>query len=382
MVVPPRRLRLYADKNYIPKGKTHVTLLAPFWGRQTEDLDVIYHRRFDHFLEIGHSLFEMTSLDEADYAVLPSDWDTVEDDPKLPLAFAEKARQAGKDVIVFLWGPSLESVPIENSIVFRNSMLGSTRKRTEFPVPYWFEDFVEEYLDNKQVIRQKVAKPTVGFCGFAEPLNPTPQQALINLARKSRAALTGKTGNKAAGVFGRAIRTRAMQILDRNPNIATNFIIKDRFWAGAITPDGKPDNARLQASRQEYLRNMLDSDYVLVIRGAGNASFRLFETLCSGRIPILVDTDCVLPYEEHVDWKKYCVWVDQTELASIADKVLDFHNKLSASDFVELQHACRAFWKDWLSPAGFFQHFHLHFQGELAPRGSQPVSPAQVAHQR
>ena len=231
MSIPFRRLRLYSDKNYIPKDKTHVTLLAPFWGKQTEDLDVLYHRRFDHFLEIGASLFEMTSLDQADYAVLPTDWDTVEDDAKLPLAFAEKARQAGKDVIVFLWGPSLEPVPIENSIVFRNSMLRSTRKPTEFPVPYWFEDFVEEYLDNKLAIRQKADKPTVGFCGFAEPLKPTPQQTLVNLARKSRATLTGKTGNKAAGAFGRAIRTRAMQILDHSPNVRTNFIIKDHFWA-------------------------------------------------------------------------------------------------------------------------------------------------------
>ena len=73
--------------------------------------------------------------------------------------------------------------------------------------------------------------------------------------------------------------------------------------------------------RQEYLHNMIDSDYMLVIRGAGNASFRLFETLCSGRIPVLVDTDCVLPYEEQVDWKQYCVWVDQTELPYIAEKV-------------------------------------------------------------
>lgn len=377
-MVVSRRLRLYSDKNYIPKGKTHVTLLAPFWGRQTEDLDVLYHHRFDHYLETGASLFEMVPLEQADYAVLPTDWDTVEEDAKLPLAFAEKARQAGKDVIVFLWGPSLEPVPIENAIVFRNSMLRSTHKRTEFPVPYWFEDFVEEYLDNQLVIRQKADKPTVGFCGFAEPLNPTPQQALVNLARKSRAVLTGKTGNKAAGVFGRAIRTHAMQILDRSPNVRTNFIIKDRFWAGAVSPDGKADAARLRASRQEYLRNMLDSDYVLVVRGAGNASFRLFETLCSGRIPILVDTDCVLPYEEHVDWKQYCVWVDYSELPDIAEKVATFHHHLSAKDFVELQHACRTFWKEWLSPEGFFKHFHLHFQGELAPRASQPTRAASV----
>jgi len=49
-------------------------------------------------------------------------------------------------------------------------------------------------------------------------------------------------------------------------------------------------------------------------------SYRLYEALCCGRIPVFIDTDCVLPYDFMIDWKKYFVWVDQSELPLIAEK--------------------------------------------------------------
>ncbi|PMB11082.1 exostosin, partial [Fischerella thermalis CCMEE 5282] len=74
-----------------------------------------------------------------------------------------------------------------------------------------------------------------------------------------------------------------------------------------------------------------------------------------------VDTDCVLPYDFKIDWKKYCVWVYSKDLPQIAEKVAEFHNNLSPEQFVELQYDCRQIWKDWLSYEGFFNNFWQHF---------------------
>jgi len=161
--------------------------------------------------------------------------------------------------------------------------------------------------------------------------------------------------------MGRALRTEALRILSQSRAVDTNFIIRDRFWAGAVSADGRADPDKLRQARREYLQNMTDTDYTLCTRGAGNASFRLYETLCCGRIPLFIDTDAVVPYDFSVDWKRYCVWVDQSEIPYIAEKVLEFHNKLSPQDFIDLQHECRKLWEEWLSPEGFFAHFHLHF---------------------
>jgi hypothetical protein len=142
--------------------------------------------------------------------------------------------------------------------------------------------------------------------------------------------------------------------------VRSNFILRNGWFNGAFVGDF--NMARLQRSRAEYLENMLGSDYILCARGYGNCSIRLYETLCCGRIPVFINTDCVLPYEGWVDWKRYCVWVEEEELPRVADIVADFHERLSPDEFLDLQRSCRRLWEDWLSPHGFFKNFHRHFQ--------------------
>ena len=89
---------------------------------------------------------------------------------------------------------------------------------------------------------------------------------------------------------------------------------------------------------------------------------------------IFVNTDCVLPYDFAIDWKKYCVWVEESELSSIAEKVLDFHSKLSDREFVELQYECRNLWEKWLSPEGFFKNIYRHLNGYAEAKSPQYVA--------
>ena len=119
----------------------------------------------------------------------------------------------------------------------------------------------------------------------------------------------------------------------------------------------------------EFLQNLLESDYVLCARGYGNYSHRLYEALACGRIPLFIDTDCVLPFDFAIDWKRFCVWVDQVDLRSVADRVAEFHASISGEEFEELQVACRRLWEEWLSPEAFFANFHRHLDvmgGDLA----------------
>ncbi|NEP12115.1 MAG: exostosin family protein [Symploca sp. SIO2C1] len=105
---------------------------------------------------------------------------------------------------------------------------------------------------------------------------------------------------------------------------------------------------------------MIQSDYILCCRGSGNYSYRLYETLCMGRIPIFINTDCTLPYDFLIDWKEYCVWIEESEIDQASSKLIDFHNSLSEKDFINLQYKCREIWLKWLSPEGFFSNFYHH----------------------
>src|SRR5919108_319285 len=140
-------------------------------------------------------------------------------------------------------------------------------------------------------------------------------------------------------------RAEALRRLATSNRVATNFLVRRSFLGGAIKA-GNVDAKTMQQVRREYVENMVESDYVLCARGAGNFSYRLYETLSCGRIPVFVDTDCVLPYEWVIDWRAHCVWVDAGELGQIGPRVLEFHESLSDDDFVELQRRCRELWEE------------------------------------
>jgi hypothetical protein len=125
--------------------------------------------------------------------------------------------------------------------------------------------------------------------------------------------------------------------------VTTNFIYRKHYRAGATTPSER------QKTTQEYFKNIKNSDYVLCVRGAGNFSVRLYETLMMGRIPVFVDTDCLLPLENSIAWKEHCVWVSWKDRHLIANKVIDFHDALTDEAFKELQLKNRVLWKETLS---------------------------------
>ncbi len=162
--------------------------------------------------------------------------------------------------------------------------------------------------------QSKPDMPTVGFCGLAGYSGWG-----TNFAGRVRAvARRTRHGSREL-----TARERALMMLAKDESIISNFVIRDRFWGGVGGADGSP-RLRMKA-RLDYVHNMVESDYILCARGGGNFSYRLYETLSAGRIPVFIDTDCVLPYDDLVDWKQHCVWIDESEIPEIGAKILDFH---------------------------------------------------------
>jgi hypothetical protein len=153
--------------------------------------------------------------------------------------------------------------------------------------------------------------------------------------------------------------------LAADPRVETRFISRRRYWAGYWAKKKDP----FHVTRLELVNNIRDTNYTVCMRGGGNFSVRLYETLCLGRIPVFVDTDCILPYDQVVDWKRYCVWIDSSEVSSISRKIIEFHNALSSEEFVARQQECHRFWQDWLSVDGYWNQFWHHF----ATRSASPL---------
>ena len=363
MTSPPT-LKLFSDKCYLPAQENPTPILYPFWGKPSEDPKDPFSGRYDKYIKVGHSFSQIVNLSEADIAVYPRSWGAVLADEEAQMQatqFAEQARQAGVPTVIFFLGDLNKEVPVNNSVVFRTSLSRSKRRANEFAMPAWSEDFIEKYLGGEAPIRPKRPKPVIGFCGFAEPFSIPFSWKLKRCIRGLLNFVGVKKTVPSLVNPGYFIRTRAIRLLTDSTLVEGNFQIRKQFLAGALRCGGTVDTDVMRRVRKEFVQNMVESDYILCSRGWGNYSYRFYETLSCGRIPVFVDTDCFLPYHHDIDWQKYCVWVDESEIQDIAEKVAQFHDRLSPDEFVNLQRKCRKLWEEWLSPQGFFSNFYRHF---------------------
>jgi hypothetical protein len=369
------KLKIFSDQSCLPRGKAYESILYPFWGKPLENPIQPQSGIFDNYVEVGNSLFELTPLEDATLAIVPSNWEPAlsSGEQSLSIQFIEKVKQAGKLSVSFFGGDcSHLDLPIETDITFRHSLYRSIRKATDFAMPAWSEDFVKKYLSNQLPIRKKQSKPVVGFCGFAAKQNI--KTYLKFLAYKGKKIISSQGSIIPPYSIGHVLRTKALPILTKNPEVKTNFIERDRpvFF-------NQQDVNFQKKLREEFVQNMVESDYIFCCRGSGNYSFRFYEALSCGRIPVFIDTDCVLPYEFEIDWKKYCVWINESELPLIAEKLAEFHEKLSPQDFVNLQYECRRIWEQRIAPEGFFANIYRHIPITLSAQGKESRIPSGTA---
>ena len=81
-----------------------------------------------------------------------------------------------------------------------------------------------------------------------------------------------------------------------------------------------------------------------------------------GRIPLLIDTGCVLPFDFLHRYSDYCIIVPEYRIPEAGRIVAEFHASLSAQGYLDLQQRIRDFWGEWLSPEGFFGKLPLHWR--------------------
>lgn len=334
----PGKLNLYTEKEILPSINSHTFLLLPFYGNYFSDnLDPDYGR-FDEYVNNAESIFNITQIPEkADYFLLPFGYTDNSSDNLIMNAFIEKGKSFGKKTIIFFNSDEDFPIHLNDVIIFRTSFNKSNGQSSTYALPGWSKDFLNYFPNKKFDTLKPETKPTVSYCGYIDFEN-------LNWLMNIRLFLSRNSPD--IETKSKARRGKACRKLRSNDNIICNFIIRNGFWAQGI-------NDKLSA-RTEYAHNIIDSLYGLAIRGAGNFSYRLFEILSAGRIPLFVNTDCALPYESLIDWKKHVVWVEENEISKIDKILIDFHKSKSFEELNEIQRNNRKLYEQFLSPLGFY----------------------------
>lgn len=357
-------LKVYTDLKYLPSNCMPVTMLDPLWpGKSFENYGEhnLQTHRLDVYKQRFSELFEFTDITQSDFAVFPAAWELSRHQEGIAKLAALRAfaQAYQKKVIVFVGGDLPANLPFDDLFVFHTSLVAAQKKPNEYGMPALIEDLAATQLMGQLIWRNWQPKPAVGFCGTAYPLGmPWGLQKIKEMGRLL-AYQAGLLKSHPHSV-GYAPRAYALRRLASSSSLSPNIVIRPASpvrWAyGFLLKNKEGENENY---RTEYFTNIINSDYVLCVRGNGNYSIRLYETLCMGRIPVIVDTGVVLPFETHIPWRELCVWVPEADIVHIDEIIMAFHARHQGSAFLELQQACRQAWVKWLSPEGFFSHFQM-----------------------
>jgi glycosyltransferase involved in cell wall biosynthesis len=84
---------------------------------------------------------------------------------------------------------------------------------------------------------------------------------------------------------------------------------------------------------EEFVDITNRSKFTICPRGYGAQSFRLYETIQLGSIPVIIYDKCWFPFDNIIDWNKFCVLVHESEIRDIKSKI----NTISDSDRLQMQ---------------------------------------------
>ena len=253
-------------------------------------------------------------------------------------AAAEAAERAGRTCLFFDAGDTWTPFALSRGILYRTSCDRAAMRPNERAMPAFVGDVIaegralDEIDDATLGPAPRAAEPSVGFVGYVgTPVGRAKALATLQL-HKYR---------------GLSLRRRAVDTLRRTPGIRVDADARATFGGGAHA------DANRRAERVAFLRNLFANAYTLCLRGKGNFSFRFYEVLSAGRVPLFVDTRCVLPFEDELDWRSLLAWCDVGELKSIGDRVRAFGARLDDKAFARQQETLRDVWTSHCSPLGF-----------------------------
>jgi hypothetical protein len=243
-----------------------------------------------------------SDINECDYIVstkLP--WGTI--NAQLIQDTLQSYSACNKKVLVFLVSDYNNPVNIpSNVLLFRTGLYKSQKKVNEYLLPFLWADSEMKNEPSFPPLPKVGIHPTVGFCG---------------------------------SIISHPSRVQFINRLKSAPNIKKNFILKTEYWGG------NPHNINVIT---EFVNNIKGSYFTLSTRGTGNWSARFYQVLSLGRIPIVVDTDLMLPFEDKINWRDVIVYCDSD--TNLTNNVLQFWQQ---KDIIHAQIRCKEIYDTYLS---------------------------------
>ncbi|HRH24003.1 MAG TPA: exostosin family protein [Candidatus Paceibacterota bacterium] len=344
-------VRLYVGPDYKePQLYTYVELLFPFWGVAAKESMPYVRAAATQYQYSKNDFVLVDDIKDADYVLMPYHYERLMAvNPEKVARIVREAQEAGKPLLIDGSGDIEHVIDIPNTVVLRVSQYRYAVKENEITVPFLAEDLLESFRGGIVELRIKMQTPSVGFTGWADISFITRLKIFVKEFSITLGALFDE--KRGAEHKGLLFRARALKALQKTKGIVNNFTIRKSYSGHSATIQGA-----VKDNRQAFVDALIGSDYALVVRGDANASVRFYEALSLGRIPLFLDTACVLPLEDRINYRDFCVFVDWRDTDQIGENLVKFHQSVTSERFVEMQHRAREAYQNYLRIDAFSAH--------------------------
>ena len=329
---------------------TENTRVEMLWSLRPKHRDNI----FSQFIT-ENRYTEVDSIQDCDVAIYPNKAFTPE-----TLAFDRSVYQAAKEaqthrkpLIIDATSDSDVLLDIPWANILRNGLYKSLKKSFETECPYWSNDRTKRGLDSLN-IPPKGKKPVIGFCGTTSS-----RGKLANLSKSivpdavtklvlSQGRLSRRVDTRITEGMSLQLRETAMKILAADSKLEVCFDVTNNRQSYYVK-----NESNKTILENLFIANTDKSDYVLCVRGGGNFSGRFYMALNAGRIPVVIDTDGVIPYEEQL----HIIKVPVNSLNKLGELIANHFATTTEQELKQMKRENRLAYHQLLAPEKFLPKY-------------------------
>lgn len=346
-------MKIFFEKTFIQNE--YVSFIVPLlwvpnfaiWG---EDKKQIIDRHI-----AGQKLLLFSNKKDCDYFIYPK-YFLLDNFNELKF-YSDDAKLYGKKVIVFSYGEIDDYININDNILWYKRSTRNINPNNEFCLP----PFPEDLLPHRNNIIKPISdwmnkKYSIGYTWYSKYYNIRSFLYYIGvrlvwsifrigflkalLMKIKDEKLYWRLVNAGTWNYCRGETINQIQKLKKY-----DFYFIQRNHA--LTTDTK------SVMREQYIKNLYDVDFPLVVRWFGNYSFRFYEVLSLWKIPLYIDTWAKLPFEGEILYEEFCIIVPIDYINKIGHYIDNYIDK-NGWKLYEIQKKVRYIYEQYFTMTNYY----------------------------
>ncbi len=297
------------------------------------------------------------SAEDADWVFIPYLLSSLIDEPGKMIVkeHAACARKFQKPLAIVSDSDLIYDPGVKDIFILTPGPYASMEKQLAIPaiLP---QDPIVQFYGGEWTAISDFSSYSMGFCGQATQHLLKTVKDTLNLRILKRQIRKKQAPYLYAPFFLAAYeRAKLLGFIQKESRYKTDFLLRKKYKAGAET---SADKVQVE---KEFFENIYQNLFTVCMRGFGNYSVRFYQTMAMGRIPILIDTDNILPFEKAIEYGALIVRVPFSDRHNIDHYIDSFLTDKSPEDLIAIQKSCREVWLSSLTLSGVFRELAKEF---------------------